>query len=223
MVALDPSDGSRQRPVDVATGVGCADQRDGLAVGLEGADRDARAVQVTGVELSGTVPSGSTRAGMSGSATARGPPAFGAGGGTSATPGTTIAAESFETAPLLSPAGPASAVRATPPPINASARTVAQALRQGSSIVRTRILFDMPSSLGASPAQPPVAEMSTASTPGRLASKAEIRGTSVTAATGFRPIGQIGSARDVVHFVVRRLSVRPRAHGRSDGPKQGVT
>ena len=45
VVALDPPNGSQQRPVDVACSVGCTDQRGGCPVGLQSADRDAVVVE----------------------------------------------------------------------------------------------------------------------------------------------------------------------------------
>src|SRR5450759_85228 len=45
MVALDPPDGGQQRPVNVASRVGCTDQRGTPTVGLEGTTRDAHTVQ----------------------------------------------------------------------------------------------------------------------------------------------------------------------------------
>jgi hypothetical protein len=45
MITLDPTDGSQQRPVDMAARVSRIDQRGRTAIARKGPDRDARTVQ----------------------------------------------------------------------------------------------------------------------------------------------------------------------------------
>jgi len=73
-----------------------------------------------------------------------------AGGMLGATSGTTPVGESSDaTTPLLSGAERGIPIRAMPPPINATAGSPAQTLRQRTCLASTRLLFTMPSSLGA--------------------------------------------------------------------------
>jgi hypothetical protein len=141
--------------------------------------------KVTGVEPPGTGTLGGTRAGVWGVATAEGSAEGGAGaaGTAGATSGTTVGGACFEaTTVLLSGAEPGIAVRAMPPPINATAGSAAQTLSQGTAVVGTRL-----HSTCRSPWElfgtPPAALASTQLEPRTSAVLADLRGTLVRPAT----------------------------------------